>query len=65
MADVFGEIRGLLARGPSAQVFDEICLLLDRFGESGRQEEIDYLEAHLSRWPKEIKREAPKRWRWR
>ena len=49
-ADLFGEMRGLLARGPSVKVFEELCTLLERCDErSQRREGIDYLEAQLSR----------------
>jgi|GEM_PF-3373982 len=66
MADLFGEMRGLLARGPSVRVFEELCTLLERCDErSQRREGIDYLEAQLSRWPDEIERIAPVHWSWR
>lgn len=60
--DLFGELRSLLQRAPSARHWVELCEHLDRFDEVTATEEVlPYVKDHLGRWPDDL-RVAPRRW---
>lgn len=62
MSDVFGELRSLLASGqPCEDLFSQVCLVLG--DEGAAPPALSYLQGHLERWPDDIRRRMP--WRWR
>jgi hypothetical protein len=51
-----------LARGPSREVFEELCGLLGDGGRGPDDPVVTYLEAHLRSWPAHVARPAPMDW---
>ena len=61
---MFGELRSLLQRPPSAQVWQQLCALLEGWppGQELEGRALPYCQDHLEQWPARL-RAAPARWR--
>ena len=59
-ADLFGELRALLAKPPGPDPFAALCVQVDRAHHA--KEVVDYLLGSLSRWPDRIARQIPRNW---
>ena len=57
---LFGELRSVLARPPSEEVFVEVCALVE--ARDLPDEVLVYLADHLNRWPETITRRMPRPW---
>jgi len=62
MSDLFGECRSVLARPPSAELFERLVELVGVDELSSEDPLIAYVEDHLSRWPADIPRVMPEDW---
>ena len=58
----FGECRSLLALPPSGDVFEQIVDLLGDCFEEVDEALLAYVEGHVRRWPREVRRQIPDMW---
>ena len=56
MADLFATLRTLMLDPPSARLWKDLCLLLERAqGEAALSTMVEYAERHLEAWPDELR----------
>ena len=58
----FGELRSVLSRGESKEVWDELCQVIDRFSDVELDQMIfPYVEGSVRSWQAEVC-QAPREW---